>query len=175
MQCEGKKDVQCVCRSMAPTLDRGLTTPLGRVHSIRSANRPGPWGLPSSLRQICSRSRCMSVPRQRDRTATARDEARFRMRSSNWTAPEVDQVTHTKAFGDFPQPGATGREETAHQSIPVELLELDPPALGATAEPLENLSQLPRDRSFSIAKKAAGAVDQLEIASKRMKGHAMRG
>jgi hypothetical protein len=84
------------------------------------------------------------------------------MRSSNWTAPEVDQVTHTKAFGDFPQLGATGREETAHQSIPVELLELDPPAPGATAEPLENLSQLPRDRSFSLAKKAAGVVHQIE-------------
>jgi hypothetical protein len=85
------------CRSMSPTLDRGLTTPSGRVHSLRGANRPGPCGVPSSLRQICSRSRCASMPRQSDRAATARFKPRFMVLSSNRTTPEVDQATHPVA------------------------------------------------------------------------------
>ena len=147
---------------MSPTLDRRSTTPVGRVHTIRSGNKPGPWGLLSSLRQICSRSCGKSAPRQGDRTATAQFEPRFRVLSSNGTTPQVDRVTHTRAFADFLQLRAIGREETAHQSIPAELLELDPPALGATAQPLENPGQLRRDRSLSLAKNAAGVVDQFE-------------
>ena len=63
---EGQKDVQRACRSMSLTHDRGLTTPSGRVHSLRDANRPGPCGVPLSLRQICSGSLSLaSVPRPR--------------------------------------------------------------------------------------------------------------
>jgi hypothetical protein len=46
------------------------------------------------------------------------------MLSSNRTTPEVDQVTHTEASGDFPQLRATGREETAQQPISAKLLDL---------------------------------------------------
>ena len=115
--------MQHACRSMSLTLDRGLTTPSGRVHSLRGANRPGPCGVPSSLRQICSRSRCASMPRQSDRAATARFKPRFMVLSSNRTTPQVDQATHTEASGDFPQLRAAGREETAQQPIPSKLLD----------------------------------------------------
>jgi hypothetical protein len=145
--------VQHACRSMSPTLDRGLTTPSGRVHSLRGANRPGPCGVPSSHRQICSRSRCASLPRPSDRAATARFRPRFMVLSSNRTTPQVDQATHTEAFADFVQRLATGREESAQQPIPSQLLDLDLPALGATAQPLENPGQLRRDRSLSFAEK----------------------
>src|ERR1700678_4826642 len=144
---------------MSLTLDRGLTTPSGRVHSLRGANRPGPCGVPSSLRQIGSRRRCASMPRRSDRAATARFKPRFMVLSSNRTTPQVDQATHTEASGDFPQLRATGREETAQQPIPAKLLDLNLPALGITAQPLENLSQLRRDRGLSLAKEPAGVVD----------------
>jgi hypothetical protein len=141
--------VQRACRSMSLTLDRGLTAPSGRVHSLRGANRPGPCGVPSSLRQICSRSRYVSMPRQSDRAATARFKPRFMVLSSSRTAPQVDQATHTEASGDFAQLLAAGREETAQQPIPAKLLDLNLPALGATAQPLENPGQLRRDRRLS--------------------------
>ena len=96
--------------------------------------------------------------------------------SSNGTTPQVDQVTHTEAFADFPQLRAAGREETAQQSIPAKLLDLNLPALGATAQPLENPGQLRRDRRLSLAKKPAGVVDQLDIASQRKaRNHAFTG
>jgi hypothetical protein len=153
--------VQRACKSMSPTLDRGLTTPSGGVRSLRGANRPGPRGLPSSLRQVCSRSVCESTPRQGDRAATARFGPRFKALSLNRTTPQVDQATHAEAFADFAQLRATEREETAQQPIPAKLLDLNPPAPGATAQPLENPGELRRDRSLSLAKKPAGLVDQL--------------
>jgi hypothetical protein len=134
---------------MSLTLDRGLTAPSGRVHSLRGADRPGPCGVPSSLRQICSRSRCASMPRQSDRAATARFRPRFLVQSSNRTTPEVDQATHTEAFGDFAQLLAAGGEETAQQPIPAKFLDLNLPALGATVQALENPGQLRRDRRLS--------------------------
>jgi hypothetical protein len=154
--------MRCVSRSISPTLPRRLTTPLDRVQSFTAPNGPGPRGMPSSLAEKYSRSCGKSMPRQGDRTANARWQPRFRMLSSNWTAPEVDQVTHTEAFGDFPQLRATGREESAQQPIPAKRLDLKLPALGITAQPLENLSQLRRDRSLSLAKMPAGVVDQLD-------------
>jgi hypothetical protein len=134
---------------MSQTLDGRLTTPSSRVRSLRGAKRPGPCGVPSSLRQICSRRRCASMPRQSDRAATARFRPRFMVLSSNRTTPQVDQATHTEAFADFAQLFGAGREESAQQPIPAKLLDLNLPALGATAQPLENLSQLRRDRSLS--------------------------
>jgi hypothetical protein len=129
---EGQKDVQRACRSMSLTLDRGLTTPSGRVHSLRGANRPGPCGVPSSLRQMCPRSRCASMPLQNDRPATARFKPRFMVLSSNRTTPQVDQATHTEAFADFAQLLAARREKSVQQPIPAQLLDLKLPALGAT-------------------------------------------
>jgi hypothetical protein len=76
-------------------------------------------------------------------------------------------MTHTEAFGDFPQLRAAGREESAQQPIPAKLLDLKLPALGTTAQPLENPGQLRRDRRLSFAEKPAGVVDQLDIASQR--------
>jgi hypothetical protein len=163
--------MRCVSRSISPTLPRCLTTPLGRVQSFTAPNGPGSRGMPSSLAEKYSRSCGNSMPRQGDRTANARWQPRFRMLSSNGTAPEVDQVVHTEASGDFPQLRATGREETAQQPIPAKLLDLKLPALGATAQALENPGQLRRDRRLSLAKKPAGVVDQLEIASQRKAGN----
>jgi hypothetical protein len=141
--------VQHACRSMSLTLDRGLTAPSRRVHSLMGANRPGPCGVPSSLRQICSRSRCASMPWPSDRAATARFKPRFMVLSSNRTTPQVDQAMHTEAFANFAQLLAAGREKSAQQPIPPKLLDLNLPALGATAQPLENSGQLRRDRRLS--------------------------
>jgi hypothetical protein len=148
--------MRCVSRSISPTLPRCLTAPLGRVQSFTAPNGPGSRGMPSSLAEKYLRSCGRSMPRQGDRAANARWQPRFRMLSSNWTTPEVDQVVHTEVSGDFPQLRATGCEETAPQPIPTKLLDLNLPALGITAQPLENLSQLRRDRSLSLAKKKAG-------------------
>jgi len=65
------------------------------------------------------------------------------MLSSNGTTPEVDQATHTEAFADFAQLLAAGREESGQQPIPAKLLDLNLPALGVTARPLECASSLP--------------------------------
>src|ERR1700677_2417236 len=130
--------MRCVSRSISPTLPRCLTTPLGRAQSFTSRDRPGSRGLSSSLRKICSKSRCKSMRREGDRAATARWHRRFKTLSWNWAAPEVDQVTHTEAFGDFPQLRAAGREESAQQSIPAKLLDLKPPALGANTQLVED-------------------------------------
>ena len=94
---------------MSPTLDPGLTTPSGRFRTFWHSNSLGPWGLPSSLRQICSRSRCAPMPRPSDHAATARFKPRFKAPSSNRTTPQVDQAMHAKAFADFAQLRATGR------------------------------------------------------------------
>jgi hypothetical protein len=69
---------------------------------------------------------------------------------------------HTKAFADFAQLRAAGREESAQQSSPAKLLDLDLPTLGATAKSLEYPGQLCRDRRRSFAKKPSGKVDQLD-------------
>jgi hypothetical protein len=81
------------------------------------------------------------MPWPSDRVATARFKPRFTAPSSNRTTPQVDQATHTEAFGDFAQLLAAGREETAQQPIPAKLLDLKLPALGITAQPLENSGQ----------------------------------
>ena len=160
MQCVGimrdSKDVQRACRWMSPTLDRGLTTRSDRVGFLRGANRPGHGGIPSSLRQICSSSRCKSMPRQGDRAAIARFKPRFKVLSSNRTTPEVDKATQTEAFADIAQLRAAGREESAQQLIPAQLRDLDLPALGATAQPLENPRQLRRDRRLSRIRPCSG-------------------
>src|SRR5580693_539427 len=87
--------------------------------------------------------------------------------SSNRATPKVDQATHTEAFGDFPQLRAADREESAQQPIPAKLLDLNLPAPGATAQPLENPGQIRRDRRLSFPKKPAGVFDQLDIAPQR--------
>ena len=143
------KAVQRACRWMSPMLDRGLTTPSGRVRSFRGTSTPGNSGVPSSLGQMCSRSRCKSVPQQGDRVAIARCEPRFRMLSSNGTTLQVEQATDTEAVADLAQLRTAGREETAQQPIPAKLLDLDLPTLGATAQPHENTGQLRRDRRLS--------------------------
>jgi hypothetical protein len=138
-------------RSISPMFPRGLTTRAGRFQSMRNPDRPGSGGVSISLRSQCLRIRGKSMPRQGDRTAIARCEPRFRMLSPNGTTPQVDQAAHTEAFADFAQLRATGREETAQQPIPAKLLDLNLPTLGATAQALENLSQLRRDRSLSAS------------------------
>jgi hypothetical protein len=93
--------MQCVSRSIPPRLAQGVTIPLDRVQRFKGPDRPGPWGLSSSLDRMCSRSRYESVRRQDDRAARARRKLRFSMLSWNWTTPQVDQVTRTEAVGDF--------------------------------------------------------------------------
>ena len=89
------------------------------------------------------------MPRQSDRAATAQFKPRARVLSSNRTTPQVDRVTRTKAFADFLQLRAAGREETAQQPIAAKLVDLKLPALGATTQPLEYPGQLRRDRGLS--------------------------
>jgi hypothetical protein len=132
-----------VSRSISPTLPRCLTTPLGRVQSFMTPNGPGSWRSPSSLAKKYSRSGGKSMPRQGDRTANARWQPRFRMLSSNETAPEVDQVMHTEALGDFPQLRATGREETSQQPVTAKLLDFDSSSVEAVFLACRQKSTLP--------------------------------
>ena len=103
------------------------------------------------------------MPWPSDRAATARFKPRFTAPSSNRTTPQVDQATHTEAFGDFPQLLAASREESAQQPIPAKLLDLTLPALGAAAEAHENPGQLRRDRRLSFAEKPSGVLDQIDF------------
>jgi hypothetical protein len=50
----------------------------------------------------------------------ARRDSRFRIMSSRWETRQVDHVSHTQAFGHFPQLRARGRKDTAQQRTPVE-------------------------------------------------------
>jgi hypothetical protein len=72
--------------------------------------------------------------------------------SSNGTTRQVDQVTDTAAFDDSSQFRTAGRKETAQQSIAAKRLDLNLPALIATAELLDSPGQLRRDRSLSTVR-----------------------
>ena len=136
-----EKTTLLVCCEPYPFTQRNLART--RIRSLAPRAATGPF----SGKGIEQRLRC---------------QGRFKASLWNWTTAEVDQVTHTEALGDFPQFRATSRDETAQQPIPAKLLDLNLPALGATAQTLENPGQLRRDRSHSLAKIAAGEVDQLE-------------
>jgi hypothetical protein len=55
---------------------------------------------------------------------------------------EVCQVADLHSGGDFAEPPSAGGEETAEQAAALELLEPGLPALGASAESLEDSCQL---------------------------------
>ena len=74
---------------------------------------------------------------------------------------------HAQAFGDLPQLGTSGREETAQQSAVTELLHPALPALSTTSQPLEDPGQLRRDRILALAKESPGVVDELDVAPQR--------
>jgi hypothetical protein len=104
--------MQCVNRSIPPRLLRGLTTPLDWVQPISGANRPGSWGVSSSLPKICLRIRGKSILRQGDRAATSRCQPRFRKLSS-------DGATLSQMIIDF----LTRRQKSTRQ--PIEPLAID--------------------------------------------------
>jgi hypothetical protein len=136
--------MQCVNKSIPPRLPQGLTTPLDWAQPSSGANRPGSRGVSSNLPKICLRIRGESVLRQGGRAAIARCEPRFRKLSSNGTTPEIDQSAHAEVFGNLARFRAAGREETTQQPSPAKLLDLNLPALGATAQSLEYPGQLRR-------------------------------
>jgi hypothetical protein len=72
--------------------------------------------------------------------------------SSSRTTRQVDHVSHAQALEDFAQRRASGREESAQQSMPVGLLEPSLPALSTTTQPLEDPGQLRRDHSLTARK-----------------------
>jgi hypothetical protein len=76
--------------------------------------------------------------RHGNRPPAARRDSRFRIVSSRWETRQVDHVSHTQAFGHFPQLRASGRKDTAQQRTPAEPFHSDLPALSATPEPLKN-------------------------------------
>src|ERR1700678_2563198 len=163
-------------RSISPMFPRGLTTLAGRVQSIRNPDRPVSHGVSLSLRNQSLRIRGKSMRGHGNRMAITRCEPRFWILSSHGTTLQVDQATHTEAFADFAQLRAADREESAEQSIPAKLLDLNLPAPDATAQPLENPGQLGRNRRVSFPKKPAGVFDQLDIAPQRKAGnHAFTG
>jgi hypothetical protein len=72
--------------------------------------------------------------------------------SSSRTTRQVDHVSHAQALEDFAQRRASGREESAQQSMPIGLLQRSLPALSTTTRPLEDPGQLCRDRSLTARK-----------------------
>jgi hypothetical protein len=130
--------------------------------------RPG-----SNCCEIRARSGCTSMVIHRP--ATVRCDPRFRIVSSCWATRPVDQVPHTEPVGDFTQLCAARRQETAQQQpIPVELLDLIPPALSATLQPFEDHGELRRDRGLSLANESPRIVDQHNgrLVSTRRRGYA---
>jgi hypothetical protein len=99
--------------------------------------------------------------------ATVRYDLGFRTASSNRTTRQVDQVSDTEAFANFPQLRAAGREETAQQPIPAEPLQPLLPVLRAKIQPLEDAGQLRRDRRLSLAKEPAGVGDRFTAKTRR--------
>jgi hypothetical protein len=85
------------------------------------------------------------------------------MVSTQRTTGQIDQMPHTKVFGDFPQFDAAGRKDTAQQALAAELGHPVTPGLGSNAQPLEDSSQLRRDRGLPLPKESAGVFDQLEF------------
>ncbi len=76
-------------------------------------------------------------------------------------------MSHAQALADFAQRRASGREESAQQSIPIGLLQPSLLALSTTTQPLKDPGQLGRYRGLSLAKEATCAIDQIDITPER--------
>jgi hypothetical protein len=76
----------------------------------------------------------------------------IQMLSSNRTSDQVGQTPHIETFGDLPQPHGAGRNETAQQTIAAKPLHPGLPVPGARTQPVEDPSQLRRERRLSLAK-----------------------
>jgi hypothetical protein len=76
-------------------------------------------------------------------------------------------MVQAQAAGDVSQALSARREEPAEQATFAELFDARPPAVGATADPVENSRDLSRNVRFSAAKQAPGVIDQEQVAAKR--------
>ena len=123
---------------------RALTTPLDWVLANQQQARIVETFV--SLPKICLKIRGKSILRQGDREATARCEPRFRMLSSNGTTPEVDQATHTEAFGNLPQFHAAGAKNGPATDRRRSILDLKLPTLGAQPAARKTPASPPRSK-----------------------------
>ena len=72
-------------------------------------------------------------------------------------------MSHLEALGQLSQLLAAGREEATERSAVLELFHPDLPALGITADAIENTGELCRNPGLALAKKPPGIVDQEQI------------
>jgi hypothetical protein len=68
--------------------------------------------------------------------------------SSRGTTRQVDHVPEAQALDDFAQLRARGREESAEQPVPLELLLSSLPALSTPTQPLKDSGQIRRNRGL---------------------------
>ena len=82
-----------------------------------------------------------------ERATADRPVSRSGIVSTQRTTDQVDQMPHTKLFGDFPQLDPAGRKDAAQQTLAPEIAHRVAPALGSNAQPLEDPGQFRRDSS----------------------------
>ena len=94
----------------------------------------------------------------------------------SWTCHRAGQLARLTTFrtprrSRISRSFASGREESAQQAMPIELLQPSLPALSTTTQPIDDPGQLCRNRSLSLAKEAIRVIDQLDISPE---GNALR-
>jgi hypothetical protein len=73
----------------------------------------------SSFHEMCIVCRLTSVLGPCDRVTADCSNPRCKVVSTQRATPQVDQVPHAEVFGDLPELNATGRNETAQQTIAI--------------------------------------------------------
>jgi hypothetical protein len=164
---KGRKDMQCLARTVPRSSWRegtetagrlGQTTPrcnrlagdwppcLGQSRQVyavawpRAGSRPG-----SGSREMYLQERYARMSAQGDQLLRGRCESEIMDASSSRTTRQVDHVPHAQSLADFAQLRASGREESAEQSVAVEFLQPSLPALSTATQPLEDAGHLRRN------------------------------
>ncbi len=91
--------------------------------------------------------------------------ARLRRRSSGRTPREIDDASQAELFGNLMELRLAGGKESAQQPALSQLRHAESPASSIDSHSLKNSGQLRRNRGLSLAKEAAGIVDQRDIAT----------
>jgi hypothetical protein len=127
-------------RAVPPTVKAGL-----RGTWPRARSRTG-----SGSCELFVEDRYARMRAQGDQMVRGQCESEIMDVSSRGTTRQVDHVQEAQALADFAQLRARGREESAEQPVPLELLLPSLPALSTTIQPLEDSGQIRRNRGLRM-------------------------
>jgi serine/threonine protein kinase len=174
---EGCKDTHRVARSGQRNKDDSCDSPMVRAmpQTVKAGLR-GAWPrarskLGSGSREMFVEDRYARIRAQGDQMLSCQCESEIMDVSSRGTNRQVDHVPDAQVLADFAQLRASGREESADQPVPLELLQPSLPALSTTIQPLKHPGQIRRNRGLSLAKEATRVIDQLDITPERKTLH----